>query len=200
MARTAGLVFTVFCLLVAGCSARGGTSKPAAPSSPPARTSPGAPSSPGAVSAVSSAAPSAAPTPAPGPSVSTAPPVAGGPTSPVSGVPVLGQGRGITRGYGSARPDTIFNGGDPTGLVTGVSWQSWGGAKAVGTGMGYYDPPNEPVSRSVRERATVVAFDLGTCAGKYMYRAVEWYFPQSGGSFSRDNYIDVCAWTYHGDG
>jgi hypothetical protein len=63
--------------------------------------------------------------------------------------------------------------------------------------MGYYDPPDVPVARAIRERATVVAFDLGTCSGRYMYQAVEWYFPESGGSFDPANYLDACSWTYH---
>jgi hypothetical protein len=115
-------------------------------------------------------------------------------------VPVLGQSRGATEGYGSARPATISNGGDPTGIVTDLSWQSWGGPQAVGTGTGYYDPPNAPVSQAIQERATVVAFDLGTCGGLYMYQAIEWYFPASGGSFDASSYLNVCSWTYHPSG
>jgi len=106
----------------------------------------------------------------------------------------------ITKGYGSVRPSTIDNGGDPTGVVTNVSWKSWGGAQAVGSGMAYYDPPNTPVSQSVKEQATVVAFDLGTCDGKYMYQAIEWYFPESGGSFNPDHYLNDCSWTFHPPG
>lgn len=114
-----------------------------------------------------------------------------------SAVPVLGESRGITQGYGSAQPTEISNGGDPTGIVTNVSWQSWGGPQAVGTGTGYYDPPNVPVAQSTPEQATVVAFDLGTCDGLYMYQAIEWYFPSSGGSFDASSYLNVCSWTYH---
>lgn len=106
----------------------------------------------------------------------------------------------ITKGYGSVRPSTIDNGGDPTGIVTDVSWKSWGGAQAIGSGMGYYDPPNVPVFRSTKERTTVVAFDLGTCNGTYMYQAIEWYFPESGGSFNPTNYLNVCSWTFHRTG
>jgi hypothetical protein len=55
-----------------------------------------------------------------------------------------------------------------------------------------------PVDRATKERATVVAFNLGTCTGKYMYQTIEWYFPESRGSFNPDNYLDVCGWTlYH---
>lgn len=78
-----------------------------------------------------------------------------------------------------------------------MSWRSWGGPRAVATGVGYYDPPGVPVDRSVKERATVVAFDLGTCSGRRVYRAIEWYFPESGGSFSRSRYRNICSWTVH---
>jgi hypothetical protein len=120
--------------------------------------------------------------------------------APAQHVPVLGQSRPGTKGYGSVRPAALNNGGDPTGIVTNLSWQSWGGTEAVGTGTGYYDAPNEPVAQATPEQATVVAFDLGTCAGQYMYQAVEWYFPESGGSFDSASYLDVCSWTYHTGG
>ncbi|MGH3278311.1 MAG: hypothetical protein ACRDNW_04150 [Trebonia sp.] len=112
---------------------------------------------------------------------------------------MLGQSRRITQGYGSARPRTISNGGDPTGIVDSVSWSSWGGPKAVGTGTGYYDPPDQPVAKSVPEKATVVAFNLTTCDGKYMYRDIEWYFPASGGKFDPNTYLDACSWTWQGN-
>ena len=52
-----------------------------------------------------------------------------------------------------ARSDQApFTRSDPTGLVTDLSWKSWGGAPAVGSGMAYYDPPDIPVSRAVREQ------------------------------------------------
>ena len=45
---------------------------------------------------------------------------------------------------------------------------------------------------------TIVAFDLGTCDGKLMYRAVEWYFAQHGQTFDPSQYEDVCTGTYVG--
>ena len=81
-----------------------------------------------------------------------------------------------------------------------MSWQSWGGTEAVGSGMAYYDPPNVPVSRATKERATVVAFDLGTCDGRHVYQAIEWYFPESGGSFKPTSYLNICSWTYQRPG
>ena len=44
----------------------------------------------------------------------------------------------------------------------------------------------------------MVAFHLGRCHGTLMYKAVEWFFPQHGQSFSPVNYENVCAGTFHG--
>jgi len=45
----------------------------------------------------------------------------------------------------------------------------------------------------------VVAFDLGTCDGKLMYQAIEWYFPQHGQSFNPNTYQDICTGSYVGN-
>jgi hypothetical protein len=37
-------------------------------------------------------------------------------------------------GWGTAHPREIFNGGDPSGLVTHIRWSSWGGPSASGRG------------------------------------------------------------------
>lgn len=190
MKRYAGLGVAASCLMLLGCSGQiGGSPAPAggtASAAPPPASSPILTPAPGS--------PAATP---PGSPVTGTPGAPGG--SPPAGapVPVLGQARGVTRGYGSARPRVLDNGGDPTGILTNVSWRSWGGREAVGTGTGYYDPPGKPIAESVSERATVVAFDLGNCGGRSTYQAVEWYFPSSGGTFDPNNYLDVCSWTYH---
>jgi hypothetical protein len=38
-------------------------------------------------------------------------------------------------GWGTAHPKTIYNGGDPSGLISDVHWASWGGAVALGHGL-----------------------------------------------------------------
>ncbi|HEY7144592.1 MAG TPA: hypothetical protein VH637_10115 [Streptosporangiaceae bacterium] len=114
-------------------------------------------------------------------------------------VPVLGQLAGVFAGgsgFGQVRPAMIFNGGDPTGLVTHIVWRSWGQPRAVGTGFSDYPAPGQPVTSGTQQRVTVVAFSLGTCAGRRMYRAVEWYFPQHGQAFDPGRYEDICAGTY----
>ena len=100
------------------------------------------------------------------------------------------------QGFGQVKPAKIFNGGDPTGLVTHVTWSSWGGAQAQATGTSEYVGPNQSVATGRPETATVVAFDLGNCDGKLMYQAVEWYFPQHGQSFNPRHYENICTGSY----
>ncbi len=122
-------------------------------------------------------------------------------TSPIpKPVPILGTQWGVPggqKGYGTAHPDTIFNGGDPTGLVTGVHWQSWGGPVAIASGMSY-DPGNSIVANSVLRAVTVEAFNLGVCHGTLMYQAIEWYVPADGQKFDPHIYINICTGTYVG--
>ena len=113
--------------------------------------------------------------------------------------PALGQLAGVFargQGFGQVEPSTIFNGGDPTGLVKHISWQSWGAAKAIGYGKAEYVGPNQSVATGRQKPATVVAFHLGTCDGKLMYEAVEWYFPGEGQSFNPAQYENICTGSY----
>ena len=115
--------------------------------------------------------------------------------------PVLGRLAGDFShgsGFGQAEPARIFNGGDPTGLVSKIGWSGWGGPRATGTGMAEYIGPGQSVATGREIRATVVAFHLGRCHGTLMYKAVEWFFPQHGQSFSPVRYENVCAGTFHG--
>ena len=80
-------------------------------------------------------------------------------------------------GFGTVRPAEISFGGDPTGVLTGVTWQSWGGAQATGTGTSTYVAPGQTVAQGTQETATVVASGLGTCKGAPAYQQVVWYFP-----------------------
>jgi hypothetical protein len=84
------------------------------------------------------------------------------------------------RGIGTVRPASISNGGDPTGIVEQVTWESWGGEVAMGDGVGYYVGPGEGGADARPEPATVFAFDLGDCHGQLAYRAVQWFFPEQG--------------------
>jgi hypothetical protein len=100
-----------------------------------------------------------------------------------SGSPVLGASGAFGPsgvGFGQVRPAAIALGGDPTGIVTGIAWQSWGGAQATGTGRGTYVGPGQTVAQGTMETATVVAYDLGTCKGAPAYLLVTWYFAAQG--------------------
>ena len=74
----------------------------------------------------------------------------------VPGVPSgLGQAVGTFfdgQGFGQARPATVYNGGDPTGRVTAVTWNSWGGPTAVGTGMSDWVGPTQSVAGGTQKR------------------------------------------------
>ncbi len=121
------------------------------------------------------------------------------PTTPTAAAPVLGHPAGVFAhgaGFGLVKPARIFNGGDPTGLLTHITWKSWGGPDAVGTGKTDYVGPGKSVATGSEQRATVEAFKLGKCHGKLMYKAVEWYFPQHGQAFSSSHYQNICAGTY----
>jgi hypothetical protein len=172
---------------VTGCSSGG--SAPAASSSPATTT----PATQAATSAPSpTATPAVTPPPTPTAQASSAP----------AATPTLGQPAGDfahgSSGFGQVKPAKIFNGGDPTGLVTNVVWSSWGGAQATATGTSDYVGPNQSVAQGTEEGATVVAFNLGTCDGKLMYQAVEWYFPQHNQTFNPNQYENICTGTYVG--
>jgi hypothetical protein len=79
-------------------------------------------------------------------------------------------------GWGTEQPRTIFNGGDPSGLITGVRWITWGGESAVGWGKnaifkprgGYY---RRPVAIKLK------ASRIGSCAGRRAYTRLSFREP-----------------------
>jgi hypothetical protein len=97
-------------------------------------------------------------------------PVGSGSASPGSNI-VLGS-RAFAghygEGWGTARPRRLYNGGDPSGLVTEIRWTSWGHSTAYGYGVhsifkpggGYY-----PQSVIVELRAQ----NLGKCGSQPAY-------------------------------
>lgn len=126
----------------------------------------------------------------------------GAATAAATGSPVLaGPWAPGQKGYGHAKPHTIFNGGDPTGLVRAIHWTSWGGKRATGTGTAEWVGPNQSVAAGKFEPgARVVLFQLGTCHGRAAYDAIEWYFPSHGQKFSAGTYINACTGTYYENG
>jgi hypothetical protein len=188
--RCAAVAIASVGLVAAGCSA---VSHAAVA---PSATTPGAAAT--ATTPAPKTDPPASPT-APASVATTTSPTAPVSASPAAAVPTLGQPVGLFahgQGFGQVKPTKIFNGGDPTGLVTQVAWRSWGGAQAIATGISDYVGPNQTVAGGKEESATVVAFNLGICNGRLMYRAVEWYFPQHKQAFDPRRYEDICAGVY----
>jgi hypothetical protein len=97
------------------------------------------------------------------------------------------------KGYGQARPTKIDNNGDPTGIVTDIHWDDWGGATAHGRGTAVYVPANATVAEGREETAQVVAYDLGTCDGHPAYQEWTVYFPRHGESFTPRSGMNACT-------
>jgi hypothetical protein len=76
------------------------------------------------------------------------------------------------KGFGTAEPAEIFNGGDPSGSVREIKWSGWGDPSAIGYGLnpifkphgGYYRKP---------ARVELRATDLGKCGGRAAYTRLE---------------------------
>lgn len=120
---------------------------------------------------------------------------AGGASTPVSGTPTLGAVWSASQtGFGDVRPGEIYAGGSPTGLVTGVTWQSWGGAQATGRGTSTWVPDGAATSDGVQRPVVVVASNLGDCHGRLAYRSVGWYFPTEGETAlsAESGFEDIC--------
>jgi hypothetical protein len=106
------------------------------------------------------------------------------------GQPVLGSNVFIPRtgvGWGTYQPKEIFNGGDPAGMVHGISWTYWGQPEAYGYGKTYIFKPNGgyyPGSVAAELRA----YDLGRCTpnGPLAYQLLEAREPSApGGKFGQ---------------
>ena len=68
------------------------------------------------------------------------------------------------KGYGQSHPTTVFNRGDPTGLVRRIRWQNWGNSIAIGEGVSTYVWPGTSLGDNPpRSGARIVAFHFGTC-------------------------------------
>jgi len=66
-------------------------------------------------------------------------------------------------GWGTARPAKIFNGGDPSGLVSHLRWVSWGGKTAIGHGLNAIFKPHGGYYGELAH-IELRAQDLGKCS------------------------------------
>jgi hypothetical protein len=74
-------------------------------------------------------------------------------------------------GWGAKEPSKIYNGGDPSGLVTHIRWTKWGQSVAIGTGLHSIFKPEGGYYRQL-VRIMLRAYDIGTCTagGPRAYR------------------------------
>jgi PAB1-binding protein PBP1 len=122
----------------------------------------------------------------------------GAPSAWANPQPTLGRAWAPSvKGYGTVQPARVFNGGDPTGDIWDITWSSWGGEQAIGTGTSYGIPPGAAsVAESVKEPAMIVAYNLGNCNGQLMYQAAKWYFPGNGEAFDPAGHYNICTGDY----
>ena len=105
--------------------------------------------------------------------------------------PTLGKAwaQGL-KGYGQVRPQAIFDGNSIYNWVGNVTWKSWGGPRAIGTG---YMKDLSHASNAVLApwgEVMVVAYDLGPCDGHLAYRRIE--FPAHLDQFDPSRGFTIC--------
>lgn len=88
-----------------------------------------------------------------------------------------------SKGFGQVKPREIFLGGDPTGLVCNIHWETWGGPFAIGTATSWYVGPTQDVADGHFAPAVVVLYHLGFWNSKPAYTGYNWYFPQKGKTY-----------------
>jgi hypothetical protein len=118
--------------------------------------------------------------------------------SPTSPSIRLGQSWASSQaGFGEVQPSRISYGGDPLGIVEDIEWADWGEERALGQGTGYFDV-GPTVADARPSRATVVAWNLGTCPGAEgtRYRSLAWFFPDEGETEELYGYTDICTGDY----
>lgn len=107
-------------------------------------------------------------------------PAAGAGAAPAPVLGAAGFAGPYGEGWGTVRPGTIFNGGDPSGSVSDIHWDSWGGPTAIGWGRnpifkpggGYYA---HPVAIKLKAGA------LGHCGSRRAYTRLSFRAPKRPG-------------------
>lgn len=94
------------------------------------------------------------------------------------------------KGFGNAKPSTVFLGGDPTGRVTSITWHDWGHSQAVGYGTGWC--PGESVAAGHSCAAALHVSDVGTCHGRRAYERLGFSF-KMGGRWTSGSKWNICS-------
>jgi hypothetical protein len=109
--------------------------------------------------------------------------------------PVLGWKHAFQngRGFGTAKPRTVYLGGDPTGLVKSINWRHWGASRSVGFGQGWC--PGRSVAAGHPCSAALHLSRLGTCHGRSAYITLAFYF-KSGRTWTAGSKWNACTGQY----
>jgi hypothetical protein len=109
-----------------------------------------------------------------------------------SNSPVLGWKHAFQSGtgFGTAKPRTVYLGGDPTGEVKSITWQHWGAAHAVGFGQGWC--PGQSVAAGHPCLAALHVSELGSCHGRRAYLKLAFYF-KTGPSWTAGSKWNACT-------
>lgn len=92
--------------------------------------------------------------------------LAGAPEAVAEPAVVLGSSvGGNARGYGTERPEVISM-GTCASAISKITWDSWGGPEAHGTGTGCVQMGDAP-------QYALIASDLGPCHGQLAYRKLQ---------------------------
>lgn len=103
---------------------------------------------------------------------------AGAASSPVLGSKAFAASDG--KGFGTAEPSEIFNGGDPSGSVTKIHWTGWGNPSSIGYGLNPIFKPGGGYYGKLA-RVDLRATELGKCGAKAAYTLLEIRAPKHPG-------------------
>lgn len=109
-----------------------------------------------------------------------------------TGSPVLGWKGAFLhgKGFGTAKPSTVFLGGDPTGRVTSITWHDWGHSQTVGYGRGWC--PGQSVAAGHPCSAALHVTSLGTCHGRRAYKKLDFTF-KMGSRWTQGSKWNICS-------
>ena len=106
--------------------------------------------------------------------------------------PVLGSKSAFPagKGFGTAKPRTVYLGGDPTGLVKSIIWHHWGAAHAVGDGTGWCPGPSVASGHPCPVHLNISK--LATCQGRRAYINMAFSF-KTGATFTAGSKVNACT-------
>jgi hypothetical protein len=85
-------------------------------------------------------------------------------------------------GFGTAHPSRIFNGGDPSGLVSHIHWAHWGASVATGRGLNsIFKPSGGYYSQLVTIELRASRLGHCTAGGPLAYRRLSFRAPSHPG-------------------